>query len=302
DAELGHIGNALQKRYCYEWRFYPALEAEFSFILNWWAAKAQGTFREIEELEHLNLKEGREDYKHYQTDNEFGRNKEELALRLTEEAGKYGELFYHANAVLNQHCPNVGSVNEHRIWSWKKIAPDSSDSELAADNYRSLGPRPSTIDEFLHAILKICIEVWTKAKQPLITRSSSNNKSMASTPVSHKVGYTTLHILSHLLVVVMAVLFFVCPLSVMYLVPMSGVAHVLVTISFSLLFCVGSFYFGGGSGGLKTDTKFLLLFAYTSVMATLLSNLAEHQENFQVSVVATNGRLKICQARTRGGG
>lgn len=48
--------------------------------------------------------------------------------------------------------------------------------------------------------------------------------------------------------------------------------------SLQSLFCVGSFYFGGGSGGLQSDHKFLLLFAYTSVMATLLSNLAQNQD------------------------
>lgn len=65
---------------------------------------------------------------------------------------------------------------------------------------------------------------------------------------------------------------------IMYLVPMKKIGSVMVTIAFSLLFCVGSFYFGGGSGGLQSDHKFLLLFAYTSVIATLLSNLAQNQE------------------------
>ncbi|KAK0735684.1 hypothetical protein B0T21DRAFT_290138, partial [Apiosordaria backusii] len=191
---------------------------------------------------------------------------------------------------LSQHSPNVGVVNEYRTWSWNKIAPDPSDGELAADNYRSLGPRPSTIDEFLHTIVKTSNNLLTRVKR--LISSSPANTAMAPSPVSiiHVLDYPTLHILSHLLVVVMAVVFFVVPLSVMYLVPMSRVGSVLVTISFSLLFCIGSFYFGGGSGGLKTDTKFLLLFAYTSVMATLLSNLAQHQEQFQVTSTAATDR------------
>ncbi|KAK4199656.1 hypothetical protein QBC40DRAFT_281507 [Triangularia verruculosa] len=276
DDTPGHTGIALYKKLCREWCFFPALEAEFSLALGFWAAGVRNTFQELKLLERENQAQGLEDYKQHRPNGEFGARKEELMNRLTVELKEFSTLFNSANGIMHQHAPNVTVLNEFRGWCFNRLGLDPSDSGLAAENYKALGPRPSMIDEFLHSVVKNTVKLWIKFRS--FIHRLLPTKSTSPAPVSIVLGYTTLHILSHLLVVVLAVVFFAMPLCVMYMAPLKKADLVIVTISFSLLFCVGSFYFGGGSGGLKTDTKFLLLFAYTSVMATLLSNLAPHQE------------------------
>ncbi|VBB83924.1 Putative protein of unknown function [Podospora comata] len=276
DEALGRAKCALYKELCQEWCFFPALQAQFSLALDYWAAKVLGTFRDIKSLERENHAQGCHDYKEHRPDNEYGKKKEELAIRLTNELKEFSTLFNSANVIMHQHTPNGSMVSEYRLWSSNVVGSDSSDRELFAENYRALGPRPSMIDEFVHSVVKTSAMLWIRFRSYAACLRST--KDCSPGPVSIILSYTTLHVLSHLLVVVMAGVFFVLPLTMMYLVTMKKAEIVLVTITFSLLFCVGSFYFGGGRGGLKTDTKFLLLFAYTSVMATLLSNFAPHQE------------------------
>ncbi|KAK0672325.1 hypothetical protein QBC41DRAFT_299812 [Cercophora samala] len=276
---FGRAGCALFKQKCREWDYFPTLEAEFSFTLEYLAAKAQSTFREIEVLEQQNRMDGRDDYKFHSPDNEFGHKKDELTTELLLTLEKYDEggLFHVANTVMNQHAPTDVLVHERRRWSRDKVAFDPLDRKLSARNYRALGPRPSLVDNFLQSIVKTFINLWTRINSLLARFRPTHSIAPRKEPII--LSYTTFHILSHLLVVFMAVVFFVMPLSIMYIAtPKNEAGSIAVAISFSLLFCVGSFYFGGGSGSLRTDTKFLLLFAYTSVMATLLSNLAQHQE------------------------
>ncbi|KAK4173449.1 hypothetical protein QBC36DRAFT_57403 [Triangularia setosa] len=276
DEALGRTKSALHKELCQEWCFFPALQAQFSLALDYWAARVRQTFQELESLERENYAQGRDDYKEHRSDNQYGIRKEELMNRLTSELKEFSTLFSSANSIMHQHAPNAGVLDEYRTWSSDVVGPDEADDELYAENYRAVGPRPSMIDEFLHSVVKMIARLWMRFKS--YTTCLRSAKLDPPAPVSITLSYTTLHVLSHLLVVFMAVIFFVAPLMIMYLVQMDKPGIVIVTISFSLLFCAGSFYFGGGSGGLKTDTKFLLLFAYTSVMATLLSNLAPHQE------------------------
>ncbi|KAK0666690.1 hypothetical protein QBC41DRAFT_357938 [Cercophora samala] len=254
---------------CREWLFFPACEAQFSFILDHWAAKSKETFQEVKELERENQAQGRDDYKKCVTDNDFGRKKQELVDRLTMECKELGTIFTLANTIMHQHSPSQTLTEQYHLWCWDKgLDPEYSGCGLPAEGYRSLGPRPSAIDDFV-----------VSAAETLSKAASS-----VKTQTSFTMNYFTLRMLSHLFIVLMGAIYFVLPLIIMYMVPMDKTGSVVVTISFTILFCVGSFYFGGGSGGLQTDHKFLLLFAYTSVMATLLSNLTQNHDR-GVSVV-----------------
>ncbi|KAK0666685.1 hypothetical protein QBC41DRAFT_230015 [Cercophora samala] len=170
-----------------------------------------------------------------------------------------------------QHQPSVTSVNEYRQWSYRRMTPtpDPTDYLFAAENYRAIGSRPSMIDELVHSFVKKSYVIWTSLVKFLSPKRRKPHPSGLTESIF--LDYGTLYVLSHVFITILAVLFFVVPLAVLYLVPMPVWATVVLAATFSMVFCVGSFYFGGGS--LKSDHKFLLLFAYMSVMATLLSNL-----------------------------
>ncbi|KAK4662841.1 hypothetical protein QC763_602785 [Podospora pseudopauciseta] len=229
-----------------EWLFFPACEARFSFILDHWAAKSKETFQEVKELEKENRAQGQDDYKKCLTRNAFGRKKQELVDRLTMECKELGTVFTLANTIMHQHSPNQTLTEQYHLWCWDRgLDPENSGCGLLPEGYRSLGPRPSAIDDFVVSTAET------------LSKAGSSVKSFT-------MSYPTLRILSHLFIVLMAVIFFVLPVMIMYLVPMKKIGSVMVTIAFSLLICVGSFCFGGGSGGLQSDHKFLLLFALSS--------------------------------------
>ncbi|KAK0745177.1 hypothetical protein B0T21DRAFT_280959 [Apiosordaria backusii] len=170
-----------------------------------------------------------------------------------------------------QHQPSTTSINEYRQWAHHRLAPtpDPTDYLFAAENYRALGSRPSMIDELVHSVVKNAYIIWTSFFSPQSRSDSSGD--LTSLTESIFIDYGILYVLSHVFITLLAIFFFVVPLTILYLVPMPVWATVVLAAAFSMVFCVGSFYFGGG--GLKSDHKFLLLFAYMSVMATLLSNL-----------------------------
>ncbi len=82
-------------------------------------------------------------------------------------------------------------------------------------------------------------------------------------------NYTTLRVIAHIAMIFFALAFLILPLSLVYLLKLTKVAAVSIVVLFCLCFCVIFFWFGT----LNTDHKFILLFAYTGVMATLLSNM-----------------------------
>ncbi|KAK4651542.1 hypothetical protein QC762_602785 [Podospora pseudocomata] len=252
---------AEERQGCREWLFFPACEAQFSFILDHWAAKSKETFQEVKELEKETRAQGQDDYKKCLTKNALGRKKQELVDRLTMECKELGTVFTLANTIMHQHSSNQTLTAILSLVGWD---PENSGCGLLPEGYWSLGPRPSAIDDFVVSAAE--------------TLSKAGSSIKPETRKSFTMSYPTFRILSHLFIVLMAVIFFFLLVIIMYLVPMKKIDSVMVPIAFSLLFCVGSFYFGGGSGGLQSDHKFLLLFAYTSVMATLLSNLAHNQK------------------------
>ncbi|VBB83957.1 Putative protein of unknown function [Podospora comata] len=204
-----------------EWLFFPACEAQFSFILDHWAAKSKETFQEVKELEKENRAQGQDDYKKCLTKNAFGRKKQELVDRLTMECKELGTVFTLANTIMHQHSTNQTLTEKYHLWCWDRgLDPENSGCGLLPEGYRSLGPRPSAIDDFVVSTAET------------LSKAGSSFKSFT-------MSYPTLRILSHLFIVLIAVIFFVLPVMIMYLVPMKKIGSVMVTIAFSLFSALG---------------------------------------------------------------
>lgn len=141
---------AEERQGCREWLFFPACEAQFSFILDHWAAKSKETFQEVKELEKENRAQGQDDYKKCLTKNAFGRKKQELVDRLTMECKELGTVFTLANTIMHQHSTNQTLTEKYHLWCWDRgLDPENSGCGLLPEGYRSLGPRPSAIDDFV---------------------------------------------------------------------------------------------------------------------------------------------------------
>ncbi|KAK4457835.1 hypothetical protein QBC42DRAFT_31994 [Cladorrhinum samala] len=298
----GQAGCARRKQLSREWLFFPACEVEFCLVMEYWCYRARRTREAIEELERRNKELGREDYKHHLPDNEYGREREKLMNQLTMELEKYRDFFSQGNIIFQQPAPHVRYVNEFRQWAYTRVAHDPIDDECEAENYRVIGKPQSVIEGLIHDMFLASNRAYCRVRSILSTilpifhlllllllnrgaRGSHRHHQPHNPKEGHLkaaveftvVNYSTFHFFSHLLVISLAIAFLIMPLLLMYLLNLSTPGAVVLTVVFCLTFCVGSFCFGGRNGGanVNTDHKFLLLFAYTGVMATLLSNLHE---------------------------
>ncbi|KAK4232494.1 hypothetical protein QBC38DRAFT_2631 [Podospora fimiseda] len=264
DYVTGQTGNARRKTFCKEWLFFPAGERQFSMVIDYWHAKSSKTYKEIVELERENKRKGGKEYKRHAAENEYGRRKGELMERLSEEVERHLTIFSLAKDVMSQHSPHPEYVNDHYEWAYAddNITPGPLDHVLGVSNYRALGPRPSMIDSFIHRMFKQLFHLYVTTKQRLF-RSEFTKETIYIAPWVYR-------LISDIFIITVALMFLVLPLMIIYLMEeMSPRLAVSITAGFCLLFCVGSFVL---FGSINTDHKFLLLFAYTGVMATLLSN------------------------------
>lgn len=76
-------------------------------------------------------------------------------------------------------------------------------------------------------------------------------------------------IFARAIVLLLALGTIIVPLGLLYLMTLSQVGAVTIALMFCALFCVGTFTFSD----IQTDHKFLLVFAYGSIMAAFLSNI-----------------------------
>jgi len=159
---------------------------------------------------------------------------------------------------MNQASPTTRTVQDFRAWKYGNIASDPSDPALCAKNYRVLGPRPSVIDNMMHSVFQATVEGYYQ-------RFGKETDEIEMIDLD----YLTLSIIAHVVIISFALSFLVLPLTLVYLLDLSKGLAVLVVVIFCLCFCIVFFVFGR----LNTDHKFIMLFAYTGVMATLLSNL-----------------------------
>ncbi|KAK4166400.1 hypothetical protein QBC43DRAFT_313617 [Cladorrhinum sp. PSN259] len=285
DSTTGQTGSARRKTFCREWLFFPAGERQFSMVIDYWHAKSAATFNDIVELERGNRQRGREDYKSHwiETDDpEYGEKKEKLMEQLTAQVEKHLTIFGLAKEVMSQHSPHHEYVNDYFQWAYDdNVAPNHFDNALGVNNYRALGPRPSMIDAMIHGMFKRVVHFGVKAKQLLLFGRAAEHQAEASATTSSSATTTTTttqiyiapwayRLISHVFIITIALVFLISPLMLFYLLEMSFRMVVMMTAGFCLIFCVGSIVL---FGSLNTDHKFLLLFAYTGVMATLLSNL-----------------------------
>lgn len=129
----------------------------------------------MKELEKENRAQGQDDYKKCLTKNAFGRKKQELVDRLTMECKELGMSFYFvvwsklseetglthdglykgtvftlANTIMHQHSPNQNLTEQYHLCCWDRgLDPENSGRGLLPEGYRSLGPRPSAINDFV---------------------------------------------------------------------------------------------------------------------------------------------------------
>ncbi|KAK3995903.1 hypothetical protein QBC44DRAFT_366286 [Cladorrhinum sp. PSN332] len=319
DDATGQTGCARRKQASHEWLFFPACEREFCLVLEYWCYKARRTRLAIEELERRNKEEGREDYKKHlpdHADDEYGKEKERLMNQLTAELEKYRDFFYQANGIISQPAPQVRYVNEFREWAWTRVAHDPVDDSCAAENYRVLGRPQSTIEGFIHDAYITLTTAWYQVRynmfnnflvrvlcrRPKTTNSEENVAAEGKEEQEGReeeaefalINYSVFHVFSHLLIISLALTFLVLPLVLMYLLNLKILGGVVVTVVFCLLFCVGSFVFAGEN--MNTDHKFLLLFAYTGVIATLLSKFHDGDGNKPGGGDAECGDLGVLKA------
>ncbi|KAK4232445.1 hypothetical protein QBC38DRAFT_279 [Podospora fimiseda] len=274
----GHTGCARRRQASREWLFCAACEREFCLAIDHWCYKLRRTRLAIEEHERRNREEGLEDYKEHLPNNEYGKEKERLMNQLTMELAKFGDLVCKFNGIMSQQPPRVRHLNDFRVWAWTRIADDPVDEPCGAENYRVFGRAQSTIeglivDAYL-AITGAWYRVFYNFLPRILYRRPATEKMVVNEEQEEKVefsflNYSIFHIFSHLFVVSLALIFLILPLVLMYLFNLTLLGGVVMTVVFCLLFCVGSFVFAGNN--INTDHKFLLLFAYTGVMATMLS-------------------------------
>ncbi|KAK4166401.1 hypothetical protein QBC43DRAFT_313623 [Cladorrhinum sp. PSN259] len=298
----GQTGCARRRQASNEWRFFPTCEQEFCLVLGHCCHKVRRTRRAIEDLERRNREQGLNDYKEFLPDNEYGKEREKLMDQLAVELDRYASFFIQANTIMYQPAPHVRYVKEFRQWAYFHVTEDPEEDTCAAENYRVLGRPQSVIEGLIHDMYVKAMTVWYGfwyrflCKLPLCYPSSRTNSSSQASPSSSStkgkngkeeneeaeeeeveftlINYSIFHFFSHLVVISLALIFLVLPLMLMYRLQLSLLGATILTAVFCFLFCVGSFVFPGG-GNVNTDHKFLLLFAYTGVMATLLSNLNE---------------------------
>ncbi len=102
------------------------------------------------------------------------------------------------------------------------------------------------------------------------TSATVTNKTATAPEIIHfSWSYTTLSIVAHIIMIFFALTFLLLPMTLVYLLELTKGHAVSLVALFCLLFCLIFFVFGR----LNTDHKFILLFAYTGVMTTLLSNM-----------------------------
>ncbi|KAK3325810.1 hypothetical protein B0H66DRAFT_549438 [Apodospora peruviana] len=267
----GRTGSARRKQWTREWQFFPACERQVSMTLDYLAAGLWDTFRDIESLERQNRERGRHDYRDHRPDNEFGEKKAKLMDKMTADVERYLRIFSNAITVMNQSTPNVRNVNDYRWWAYSANIPsEPSDHVLCASNYRTLNPRPSMVDTFMHSTFQVMAERYFKhvAKEPT-SPTTQTGAAPEKNILVFNWNYKTLRIITHLVIILLALIFLLLPLTLVYLLELNKVPAVLTIVVFCLCFCLVFFLFGG----LNTDHKFILFLAYTGVMATLLSNL-----------------------------
>ncbi|KAK3353006.1 hypothetical protein B0T25DRAFT_198972 [Lasiosphaeria hispida] len=163
---------------------------------------------------------------------------------------------------MNQSAPTHRTVSDFRWWALGNTVPYPSEHDLCANNYRLLGPRPSVIDSLMHSTFQVVTDRYYKYFPPPADTTTEGL-------VIFNWSYTTLSNIAHLVIISFALAFLLLPMTLVYLLDLGKGLAVLLVVVFCLCFCVVFFVLGR----LNTDHKFILLFAYTGVMATLLSNM-----------------------------
>ncbi|KAK0715828.1 hypothetical protein B0H67DRAFT_645522 [Lasiosphaeris hirsuta] len=231
--------------------------------LEYLAASLCNTFKDIEDLERENREEGRHDYKEHRPENKFGEQKGVLMEKMIADIERYVRIFSNSVTVMNQSAPTTRIVNDFRWWAFGNIAPRPAENAFCANNYRLLGPRPSVIDSLMHSAFQVATDRYYKYFHP------PTDTTTAGLPVIVNWSYTTLSIIAHIVIISIALTFLLLPLTLVYLLDLGKGVAVLLVVFFCLCFCIVFFVLGR----VNTDHKFILLFAYTGVMATLLSNM-----------------------------
>ncbi|KAK4232492.1 hypothetical protein QBC38DRAFT_462884 [Podospora fimiseda] len=268
----GQTGSARRKTFSREWLYFAAGERQSSLVLDYWSAMSWKTYDDVVKLELQNREQGLKDYMEHRPNNEYGERKGKLMDQLTREVVNFLTVFSLANTVMNQHSPHAQYIQDYEAWACSNVTPNPFGPVLGVNNFRALGPRPSMIDALIHIMFKkvtfLYMRLAHRFRRHRVTAEQDTNGE-EQPPRQFLITVRTYQILSHLFIITLALVFLVLPLMLIYLLHMTSSVAVLVTAIFCLSFCVGSFVFGS----LNTDHKFLLLFAYTGVMATLLSNL-----------------------------
>ncbi|KAK5654138.1 hypothetical protein OQA88_7569 [Cercophora sp. LCS_1] len=257
DTVTGQTGCSRRKQYTREWMFFPACERQISLVLDYLAADLWAIQKELEDLESRNRSKMGLGYQMHRPGGDFGEKKGVLMEKLITGVERYFRIFNNGIAVMNQASPTTRTVDDFRAWACTKIAPDPSDPFLCAKNYRVLGQRPSVIDNMMHSVIQVVAERYSQHF------SKTDEVEMVN------LDYAMLSMIAHVLIISFALCFLLLPLTVVYLLELGKGLSVVVVVIFCLCFCLVFFVFGQ----LNTDHKFIMLFTYTGVMATLLSNL-----------------------------
>ena len=256
----GQTGRARRKQFTREWQFFPACERQTCMVLDYLAANLWAMYNDIELLERQNRESGSRDYTEHIPEGKFGEEKGKLMEQMAVETERYLSIFSKATIVWNQSAPHHRTVTDFKYWARDNIAHEPSLDVLCANNYKVLGPPPSTIDGIMHRVLETAMGWYYRISKP---------SSRSEDCIFFNCSYTVIALITHLIMILLALFFLVLPITLIYLLDLSKCFAVLLVVLFCLVFCLVFFVFGR----LNTDHKFVLLFAYTGVMATLLSNL-----------------------------
>ncbi|KAK4216758.1 hypothetical protein QBC37DRAFT_80649 [Rhypophila decipiens] len=300
DCLTGRTGSARLRQKALELRFFPACERQLFVVLEYHSAKLWELQKELELLERRNREAKGTEYKKHQADNDYGKQKDMLMKKLTNAVKTYFKIFQNANGVLSQPSPEVQYVNSYRQWASCHLSPDPADDHHAADNYRFVGPRPSSIDASFHSFIDSVSTFWPFQRTKREKNSSKRDEEHGLEDgddhdnddndddddydggiivVEH--SNALFRCFSHSVMILFAFVFLLLPPTLVSLINLSQFQIVLIMVSFCLcFFLVIVFLFGS----LNTEHKFLLFFAYAGAMVTMLASI-----NRDVTIVSIPG-------------
>jgi hypothetical protein len=189
-------------------------------------------------------------------------------------------IFKNASFVLDRPKPKTQHHDQLNNWiGWGNLDQQVCAYMTDAAELRILGRRKSSIDEWVLGLparypgffLFVCAPSLLNVRPMLMLCAQRSMRKTRDCNGYRIEGFDVqrLVVFARIIVLLLALGTIIVPLGLLYLMTLSDVGAVTIALIFCAIFCVGTFTFSD----VQTDHKFLLVFAYGSIMAAFLSNI-----------------------------